>query len=347
MKIVSIPIEPLEMRYSKQWNRWFTDAFVECHQISYVIVIDPNPLTTEIRDGAFLDVCGTNFYKAKQLQGICEMIHNGEVDKDTIFFFHDAWFPGVEMLAYMRDGLGIEFKITGCLHAGTYDPTDFISKKGMGMWGRDLEQAWLNIYDQLFVPTQYHKNLIIGARVIDPDIISVSGFPIAVPIVDFGRQKEKIVVFPHRLTEDKQPELFDEVERVLSIFHPDWTFIKTQEIKRSKQEYYDLLRRSSIAVSFAKHENWGIGMQEATLVGCLPVVPDRLSYKEMYHTEFRYSDLSDAIYKLNKMMIAIDSGSVDMYYQIWQYDRDTIVSAGKHAIPNMIGELCGLKDIHR
>ena len=46
---------------------------------------------------------------------------------------------GLEMLAYVRDGLGLKFKIVGILHAGTYDPHDFLTQKGMASWGRPLE----------------------------------------------------------------------------------------------------------------------------------------------------------------------------------------------------------------
>jgi hypothetical protein len=337
-----LPIESLEMRYSSQWLSWFKNIMIDDKRVDSLVIIDPDPLTTEITNGAFLDVCGTNYYKAMQLASCSEMIHNGQVDENTVFFMHDAWFPGIEMLAYMRDGLGIKFKIAGCLHAGTYDPTDFTSKKGMGMWGRDLEQSWFELYDKLFVATSYHKNLIQMNRVIVPDKLVVTGFPIYKPLVDMGCAKEKIVVFPHRLTEDKQPELFDELARLMSSIYPDWQFIKTQDVKRTKQEYYDLLRRASIAVSFAKHENWGIGMQEATMVGCIPVVPDRLSYKEMYSPEFRFADFADAFHRVYTLIHDIKAGNMHNYYRIWDQDRIKMERAGWNAITNMIGELLGL-----
>lgn len=345
MNIFMLPIEPLDMRYSTQWSTWFRHGFTSREDLRLTI-LNPKPLTTEITNGAFLDVCGTNYYKAKQLAEMCEFIHNGDVKDGDIIFVHDAWFPGIEMLAYIRDGLGIKFKIAGCLHAGTYDPTDFISKKGMGVWGRDLENSWFQIYDAIFVATEYHKNLLQCARYFSKDSIYVTGFPLERPKCTIGIRKDNIVVFPHRLTEDKQPHLFDELARILSISYPDWQFIKTQEVKRSKQEYYNLLQRSKISVSFALHENWGIGMQESVMMNCLPIVPNRLSYKEMYPVIFRYDGLDEAVYKTAKMIEACNADMTTYYADDFYATRSAFIDNGENAIPKIIEVLLGLKDIH-
>lgn len=325
--IILVPIEPLESRYSIQWKQWFINYF-ENKQIPY-IVIDPKPLTTEIENGAFLDVIGTNYYKSCQLQEICRLIHTGYIQDNDTFLFHDAWFPGLEMLAYMRDGLGLKFKIAGCLHAGCWDPTDFISKKGMGRWGKDIENGWLELLDTIFVATKYHKRLICKNRNVNSFKIKVTGFPLYHEIVE-SYPKENIVVFPHRLTEDKQPHLFDKLADELGKEFPEWQFIKTQEVKRTKAEYYNLLNSCKVAVSYALHENWGIGMQEAVLCGCVPVVPDSLSYVEMYPDEYRYKHIGESIELVRKYIKEDHNLS---------YIQNLISFNGKWAITNMLKEL--------
>lgn len=58
--------------------------------------------------------------------------------------------------------------------------------------------------------------------------------------------------------------------------------------------YYQWLQAADIVLSTADHEFQGLAVLEAVMSGCLPLVPDRLAYAEMYPPEFRYpSQASD------------------------------------------------------
>jgi len=59
---------------------------------------------------------------------------------------------------------------------------------------------------------------------------------------------------------------------------------------QSHQEYIELLSRGDIVVSTSLHEFYGISIIEAVRAGCLPVLPDRLSYPELFDETFLYSD---------------------------------------------------------
>lgn len=306
-----IPIEPLEERYSAQWLRW-TLEWLDHHRTEHVIV-NPAAYTT-ISNGSFLDVVGTNLYKNDQMRMLLKLFETGSIKDGDIFWFHDMWFPGLEMLAYIRDALGIKIKIYGCLHAGTYDPHDFLTKKGMRSWGKYTESAWFNIVDGIFVATNYHKKLIKkNSTGVSSKRIHVTGFPMyahtfALPQNAYD-ERDKIIVFPHRLDSEKQPDLFDEFKQELLekyLWSRDYTFIKTKDVCRTKEEYYALLRRAEYAVSFALQETWGIAQTESALCGCVPIVPDRLSYSEMYPSQFKYSqdnriDVSMAVHLINTL----------------------------------------------
>lgn len=58
----------------------------------------------------------------------------------------------------------------------------------------------------------------------------------------------------------------------------------------SREEYIDMLCLSDIVVSTSLHEFYGISVIEAVRAGCCPLLPDRLSYTEMFPDEFRYGD---------------------------------------------------------
>jgi hypothetical protein len=341
MRFYIIPIEPLEERYSSQWALWFENYFSQQKRHDYEF-IKGDTLTNSIIDGSFLDVCGTNFYKASQLQKICKIIHNNKPDKNTVFFFHDLWFPGIEMLAYMRQGLSLDFKIAGCLHAGTYDQYDFLYKAGMKTWGKSLEESWFNFIDKIFVATNFHKKMILKNRCANQKKIIVTGFPIFPQnnSAILWKNKENLVVFPHRLDSEKRPELFKGLSDYLSKSKKAPTalsFVRTMDVWHGKKEvYYDILQRAKIAVSFARQETWGIAMQEALFAGAIPIVPNRLSYKEMYSDYFIYKDFH--LKKIADFIIDIFR-SPTFYINIANQNKKTLINKGREAIPNMIKEL--------
>ena len=59
------------------------------------------------------------------------------------------------------------------------------------------------------------------------------------------------------------------------------------------QNYHALLRGADLVLSTALHEFQGLAVMEAVAAGCLPVVPDRLAYVELYPERFRYRSVPD------------------------------------------------------
>lgn len=301
MKIINVPIESLEERYSKQWNDNFPSVFKTLDLP--VVTIYPEKESSkknEIKRGQFLDYVDTNRFKALQLAEIYEMFDAGEVNDHDVFFFHDLWFPGIEGLFYVRDASKVKFKITGMIHAGTYDPNDYLTQCGMERWGKMLERSWFKGIDLIFVATNYHKQLLMKTRFITSPKIRVTGFPLwDIAAVTYSNvQKLNQVVFPHRFAPEKQPWEFDALEVMTRDKIPAFKFIKTKDVAQTKQQYYQVLERSKVAVSTALQETWGIAMQEAVLRRCLPLVPNRLSYREMYDPLFIYKNKQQAASKL-------------------------------------------------
>ena len=106
-------------------------------------------------------------------------------------------------------------------------------------------------------------------------------------------EKEDIVVFNGRNVDEKQPWFFDELtERLHST---GAKFFNTQLHNFSKDEYYDLLSRAKVVVSYALQENFGFGVNEAVYLGCVPVLPNRLVYPEFYTEEYLYNTFDESV----------------------------------------------------
>ena len=106
---------------------------------------------------------------------------------------------------------------------------------------------------------------------------------------------------------------------------PEYKFIVCQEHNFTKDEYHDLLERSKMVFSANIQETLGISCYEGALAGAIPMVPDRLSYKEMYSEEFKYpSEWTESwdSYQLHKEKLIRE-------IRIWMERYDLIVETNR------------------
>ena len=92
---------------------------------------------------------------------------------------------------------------------------------------------------------------------------------------------------------DKNPQIFDRLTQESRFAGVQ--FVRTLDVSRSKSEYYDLLSRAKVVVSTASHENFGIAMVEAAMMGCYPVCPYKLSYPETMEIGCLYQSYSQMV----------------------------------------------------
>jgi glycosyltransferase involved in cell wall biosynthesis len=83
----------------------------------------------------------------------------------------------------------------------------------------------------------------------------------------------------------RRPPEFDQIEKLLAanpVAAGHWGRIE------DRQCYLALLGRADVVLSTALHEFQGLAVMEAAARGCLPLVPDRLSYPEFFPDLCRY-----------------------------------------------------------
>ena len=293
MTIFLVDLESVETRYTSQWKTHVPNLLKE--QGHDVYIIDgPSDIPSATTPGAFLNFGGTNIYKARQVETIGRLFCDNAVSSGDHFIFTDAWHPGIINLKYMSELLGIKVKIHALWHAGSYDPHDFLGRLiGDTPWVRHAEKAFFEAIDYNYFATDFHIdlftfNLYKARKSTFGNKIVRSGWPMeymAKTLKPYANvPKRDLILFPHRIAPEKQVEIF----RDLAVELPEYEFVVCQDQELTKEEYHRLLGQSKIVFSANLQETLGISCYEGTLVDAVPMIPDRLSYKEMYSDAFRY-----------------------------------------------------------
>jgi len=288
MTIYIVDIEAVDTRYTKQWKEHLPKQMQRATN-SNVVVISGGEVPQATTPGAFLNFAGTNNYKSQQMLEISRLFANGEVKDGDYFLYTDAWNPTVIQIKYMAELLGVKIKVGGMWHAGSYDPQDFLGRLiGDADWCRSAERSMYECYDDNFFATEFHKKLFAESF---PNLIAktcIVGWPMEYLANSFaqykGMPKKNLILFPHRIAPEKQPDIFYDLKDSMS----QYEFVVCQDKQLTKNEYHNLLGEAKIVFSANLQETLGISWYEGALVGTLPLVPDRLSYSEMATPEVLY-----------------------------------------------------------
>lgn len=290
MKIFLVDLESIPNRYTCEWKTWVPYS-LEQHGFEVEIIEGDLTIPNAVTPGAFLNFGGTNMYKATQVHRLAEAFTLGRIKEGDHIIFTDAWHPGILNVKYMSSLLNIKVITHGLWHAGSYDPFDFLGRLvGNTPWIRHAEQAMMYAFDYNWVATKSHFDMISKVYTDNSALWARTGWPMGYTrglFEPYKHQvpKENIIVFPHRIAPEKRVDLFEKLSKVPELAHYQFVIAMNQNL--SKEEYHNLLLRSKFAVSFAEQETLGISMYEAACAGAIPIVPNRLSYMEMYPDKFR------------------------------------------------------------
>ena len=146
------------------------------------------------------------------------------------------------------------------------------------------------------------------------------------------RELEKpLIIWNHRWEYDKNPEFFfdvlarlkekkipfslallgEKLDRFPEVFSQAQEQFKEEIVVygyvESRNEYQAWLKKGAIVVSCAIQENFGISVVEAVRFGCIPLLPERLSYPEIiprkFHSKILYQTKKDLAEKLEAMLL--------------------------------------------
>ena len=306
MNVFLVDLEPVETRYTAQWKTHVPNLLRKAgHNVQ--VISGPEDIPSATTPGAFLNFGGTNIYKSAQVEYASRLFCQGRIHAGDHFIFTDAWHPGIINLKYMSELLDIPVKIHALWHAGSYDPQDFLGRLvGKKPWVRHAEKSFYHAIDHNYFATEFHVKLLFDNllhdgyttenpwyeedwddRYVDDKMVR-TGWPMEymegtlTPYKNMA--KRDLIVFPHRIAPEKQVEIFRDLKEQL----PQYEFVVCQDQTLTKNEYHNLLGEAKMVFSANLQETLGISCYEGALVDAIPMVPDRLSYTEMYYDTFKY-----------------------------------------------------------
>jgi glycosyltransferase involved in cell wall biosynthesis len=308
MTIFLVDLESVETRYTGQWKDHVPKLLRKAgHNVD--IISGPTDIPSATTPGAFLNFGGTNIYKASQVEQMGRLFCNGSVNPGDHFVFTDAWHPGIINLKYMSELLGIPVTTHGLWHAGSYDPQDFLGRLvGNKPWVRNAEKSFYHAFDHNYFATDFHIELFMRNLLNDGIVAENPWFEDDLREALEGRfskivrtgwpmeymdntltayknmPKRDLILFPHRIAPEKQVEIFRDLKHWL----PQYEFVVCQDQQLTKNEYHNLLGEAKLVFSANLQETLGISCYEGAIVDAIPMVPDRLSYSEMYFDTFKY-----------------------------------------------------------
>ncbi len=299
MTVYVVDLEAVETRYTAQWKEHVPKIFKRAgHEIQ--VISGPEDIPSATTPGAFLNFGGTNIYKSRHVESFSRLFSSVAVKPGDHFLFTDAWHPGIINLKYMSELLQIPVTIHALWHAGSYDPQDFLGRLiGDAPWVRYAEKSFFQAIDHNYFATDFHIEMfchnLLGidfetsklSYIKDGKIVR-TGWPMEYMLDTLapykGMKKRDLILFPHRIAPEKQVEIF----RDLATHLPQYEFVVCQDQKLTKHEYHTLLGEAKLVFSANLQETLGISCYEGAVVDAIPMVPDRLSYTEMYFNIFKY-----------------------------------------------------------
>jgi glycosyltransferase involved in cell wall biosynthesis len=255
----------------------------------------------------------SSFLPLAELIGLCP--HLARIPKILYFHENQLAYPVRDEHSGERD---THFGFTQITSALAADACVFNSEWNKSSFLDEAERLLSRMPDA--VPTRMIETIAAKS--------SVLGVPLLLPKISIEETREDrslgpVILWNHRWEHDKGPEAFFAALESLAVpfrlivcgeryTEAPPIFARAQDSLRSRilhfgfaeTGYHELLARAHLAVSTAEHEFFGLSVLEAVHSGARPVVPDRLSYRELFPEEYRYRALAPELDRLCREWIA-------------------------------------------
>ena len=240
----------------------------------------------------------------------------------VLAYFHEnqITYPGVP-----GENNDFHFGIIDITTALSADKNLFNSKMHLEVFLTGIKQFAGRVPD--FQPRWIYETIAAKSAYLHPGV----RFPAKMGFCERDDTLPPLIIWNHRWGYDKNADaFFKALDKVLSrglefrlaMLGDNFTLDPagfTQARKRygdrivqfgyvsDRKEYIAWLQKGDIVISTALQENFGMAIVEAIRYGCLPLLPNRLSYPEIladeFHPDFIYRNRTDMDQKLADMIV--------------------------------------------
>jgi len=343
-RIIYLPLESYEARYTKQLLDWNVDRFKE-KEIPYILV-EGTRLTDDedINVGKVLDAHGRTYYSLTQIAKLVKLLQSGIITYTDVIFTEDMFAPGYEALPYIFEQLPVTHRpsyFTRCL-AQSIDPDDFVFP-----W-----RNWMRHYEKLVSTTATGIMMANDAMGLHMEIAMVDDCPLYVTGLPFDkievrkragyvtslRARKNQVIFSSRWDTEKQPDFYMDLIEACAEECPkiefcictgnkelrsnDRTYVQRakkleQEGKLKiytglkKNEYYMVLADSKVQFNCALQDWQSNTLNEASALGTQSLCPAYRSFPQALNNNSKYLyvpwSIADAKQKLLALLDNIEA----------------------------------------
>lgn len=250
-------------------------------------------------------------------------------DEDHLIFT-DFWYPGLEMVQMLLEYQRVTPELVGYLHGASFVEGDLQYQT----WASPLEEAWLRIYTRIWAASKFFIRHIPRSG---KDKVQIVGEPfnpqdcLSCRRTDLNSKRFDIV-YPHRLAPDKGFDEFLHLVGCLSTVRPRPTILITAAFPPSQGYLNELapfiesgmvtisvgaeedqhlreLALAKVVLSTAIQEGWGYAVLKAISVGCVPVLPNRAVYPELYPRPYLYDSPEEAVQRIQEWCYSYPAGT--------------------------------------
>lgn len=350
-RIVYLPLEPYEERYTLQLKGWNESRFKE-RGIPFLTVSGRTLREDkDIKTGQVLDAHGRCYWSMTQMAELVRLMESGEVGGNDVIFSEDLFQPGYESLPYIMNQLPAEKKpkvFTRNL-AQSIDPDDFVFP--WRNWMRDFEQLVSKTCDGILMAnTEMGPHMRIACLEAP---LYVTGLPFDMNEVQSRvggkaalkplRERKKRIIYSSRFDKEKQPWFFmDLIEKsdFVARGYEFWILTGSQKLRSTnpeyveraerleaegklviktglqKSEYYEILADSQLQFNCARQDWQSNTLNEASALGTLSLCPAFRSFPEALNNSAKHLyvpwSIDDAIAKMDYLLTTLDADEV--YY---------------------------------
>jgi len=276
-RLIFVPQYPTKMRYQEWWFEELQTQFRK--HFDEVLPLIGRPLIISSRGSKemFSPISPAIRFELAQIEEYLDLY----IKNDDVLFLADTSFPGffTNVLHHKKPKKCFAF-----CHATSLNRYDYFENVRVSKWLVEIGQS--KMFDKIFVGSKYHQNKLHWDNTV------VTYLP--APPFKFFYELKKIDKIYNFVSVSRPTKQKVDLELETKVMKTLGAQIRRQDFK-TWYEYYEFLAESRCLLITAQEETFGYQVMDAIMCGCIPICPNKLSYRELLPREYLYDNEKELV----------------------------------------------------